>query len=116
MLEETRKIVRNPLYKQIEQRFNEDEESEIEKRKRHLQSLRDLRQPLNHDEIQEHAKKMDEIVKEKAERRKQDRLASSVNASYDPSKYHTRFLDNVLEQEAAWQEEKERKEEERQRI
>ena len=43
MLEETKKINRTPLYKQIEEKFKEDEMSEMEKRKRHLQSLRDLR-------------------------------------------------------------------------
>lgn len=75
MLEETKKVQRNPLFKQIKQKYEEDEESEIDKRKRHLQSLRDLRQPLNRDEILEHSKKMDEIVKEKAEERKNKRMA-----------------------------------------
>lgn len=96
MLEETRKVARNPLYKQIETRYHEDEETEIEKRKRHLQSLRDLRQPLNRDEILEHSKKMDEIVREKAEERKNKRMAI-YNQSYDYSKYHTKFLDNIME-------------------
>eukprot|EP00347_Sterkiella_histriomuscorum_P020948 403335841 len=115
MLEETRKVQKNPLYRQIEQKFHEDEESEIEKRKRHLQSLRDLRQPLNREEILEHGKKMDDIVKEKQEERKKSRIAL-VTHSYDYSKYHTKFLDNIMEQEAAQQEEKERKDEERQRV
>jgi hypothetical protein len=34
--EETKKIVKNPLFRQIENRYKEDEESEFEKRKRHL--------------------------------------------------------------------------------
>jgi len=36
MLEETRKVSKNPLYKQIEDKFKEDEESQMEKRKKHL--------------------------------------------------------------------------------
>ena len=36
MLEETRKIVKSPLFKQIEQRFNEEQETEMEKRKKQL--------------------------------------------------------------------------------
>jgi hypothetical protein len=36
MLEETRKVAKNPLYRQIEDKYKEDEESEIEKRKKHL--------------------------------------------------------------------------------
>ena len=51
MLEETRKVSKNPLFRQIEDKFKDDEVSEIEKRKKHLQSLRNLHQPLNHEEI-----------------------------------------------------------------
>lgn len=58
---------------------------------------------------------MDEIVKEKAEIRKNHRIAQ-VTHSYDYSKYHSKFLDNIMEQEAAIQEEKERKEDERSRV
>ncbi len=44
MLEETRKIsVQTPLYKRLEDKYKEDEMSEMEKRKNHLRSLRDLR-------------------------------------------------------------------------
>lgn len=76
MIEETRKINRNPSYKQIEQKFKlEYEDSEIEKRKLHLKSLRDLHKPINHDELLEHSKKMEELTKEKLEKRKTERMA-----------------------------------------
>ena len=90
MLEATKKIKKNPLFKQIEDKFKEDEESEFEKRKQHLRSLRNLHQPLNHDEILEHAKKFDELTKEKAELRKKVRQDQAL--SYDYSKYQTKFL------------------------
>lgn len=68
----------------------------MDKRKKHLQSLRDLRLPLNHEELIEHAKKMDDLVNEKVEKRKKERL-TQFQSSYDYSKYHTRFLDNIME-------------------
>jgi hypothetical protein len=95
MLEETKKVKKNPLYKQIEDRWKEDEETELAKRKLHIQSLRNLH-PLNHEELMEHAKKIDTIVKEKEELRKKKRL-DEYASSYDYSKYQTRFLESVLE-------------------
>lgn len=60
----------------MESKFKlEIEESEIEKRKLHLKSLRDLHKPLNHEEILEHSKKMEELSKEKLEKRKIERMA-----------------------------------------
>jgi hypothetical protein len=50
-----------------------EEDSEIDKRKRHLRSLRDLHKPLDHEDILEHSKKIDEIVKEKVEIRRKER-------------------------------------------
>lgn len=70
MLQETKKVQKNPLFRQIETKYKEDEDSEIEKRKRHLQSLRELRAPLDHDEIVEHSKKTEELAKERLEVRK----------------------------------------------
>ena len=99
MLEETRKIsAQTPLFKRLEEKFKEDEVSEMEKRKKHLQSLRDLRQPIKEGELDEHSKKFEELVKIKTEQRKENRL-KQFQSSYDYSKYHTKFLDNILEQE-----------------
>lgn len=74
MLEESKKISKTPLFKQLEERYNEREISEIEKRKKHLQSLRDLRQPIKFDEIEEHSKKFEELAKKKTEEKKELRL------------------------------------------
>ena len=87
MLTETRKIQKTPLFKQIECKFQEDEQSEMEKRKRHLQSIRELKlAPIDHEEMVEHGKKVEEMAREKAEQRKQHRMAQVAN-SYDYSKY-----------------------------
>jgi hypothetical protein len=45
----------------------------MEKRKKHLQSLRDLRAPLDHEEILEHSKKVELILKDSLEEKKRDR-------------------------------------------
>lgn len=36
MLEDSKKVQKQPLFKQIEERYKEDELSEIDRRKRHL--------------------------------------------------------------------------------
>lgn len=69
----------------------------MEKRKRHLQSLRDLHKPLNHEEILEHGKKFEETLKEKLEKKRKER--EEQIRSYDYSKFQTKFLDVVLEQD-----------------
>jgi len=43
---------------------------------------------------------MEELVKEKNEERRNKRMAQ-FTSSYDYSKYHTKFLDSILEHEAA---------------
>jgi hypothetical protein len=62
MNEETKKI-RKPLFNQMNERYKEVEEEEQEKRKMHIQSIRDLHKPMNHDEILEHGKRMEELTK-----------------------------------------------------
>lgn len=67
-------------------KYKVEEESEIEKRKKHLQSLRELKPSINHDELVEHSKKIDEIAKEKFEERKKMRM-TKLAESYDYSQY-----------------------------
>lgn len=40
--DESKKVDMNPLYKQLEYKYKDYEDSEMEKRKKQLQSLRDL--------------------------------------------------------------------------
>jgi hypothetical protein len=49
MMDNTTKLEKEPLFKKLEKKYIEEEESEFEKRKKHLASLRDLRAPLNRD-------------------------------------------------------------------
>eukprot|EP00347_Sterkiella_histriomuscorum_P011753 403371232 len=116
LVEEQKKVNKNPLFKQIEYKFKDQEDSEIEKRKKHLQSLRELHQPIERSELYEHSRKMEEIVKEKIEWRKHERRNRQQNASYDYSKYQSKFLEKVLEQDAQVLEEKERLEKEKQKM
>jgi len=52
---------------------------------------------------------MEEITKEKIEARKKEREKKYMQ-SYDYSKFQTKFLDSVLEQETAMAEERDQKE------
>lgn len=71
--------------------------------------------PIDHDSIVEHAKKMEELTKKKTDELKKKRLEDMIQ-SYDYSKYQTKFLDVVLEQEQAIKEERENKEEGRKNV
>ena len=63
----------------------------------------------------EHKKRIDEIVKGNYETRKKEReqRMTSFQRSYDISKYHTKFTENVLDEEANRVDEREKREEER---
>lgn len=71
------------------------EEEEVEKRKDHLKSMRELNKPQNHEELLEHSKKVEELTKATIEKRKAERAEKikKEQMSYDYSKYHTKFLD-----------------------
>ena len=72
------------------------------KRKEHLQSLRDLRQPLNHEELLEHSKRVEEMQKLhvtlKLEKMKSKSMAE-LEKTQALGKYKTKFLDKILEQD-----------------
>ncbi|CDW82839.1 UNKNOWN [Stylonychia lemnae] len=114
--DQSTKVISQPLYKKLEYRYKDLEDSEIEKRKKHLQSLRELHQPIDRSDILEHSRKMEEIVREKVEERKRDRMQRYQNASYDYSKYQSKFLDKVLEQDQQVMIEKEKKDQERLKV
>mmetsp|Transcript_524 Transcript_524/g.575 ORF Transcript_524/g.575 Transcript_524/m.575 type:complete len:82 (+) Transcript_524:675-920(+) len=75
----------------------------MEKRKKHLASLRNLHAPMDKDEILEHSRKMEEKAKELFEKKKKERedYYSKHVQSYDYAKFQTKFLDYVLEAEVA---------------
>jgi hypothetical protein len=66
MIQETKRIRKVPLHEELERNYKESFLTPtLEKRKKHLASLRDLHKPVRQDEIIEHRKKFDEIVTEK---------------------------------------------------
>ncbi len=118
MQEETKKINKKPMFRVINEQYETTKESELDSRKKHLASIRDLHQPLDHEALVEHKKKMDEIVKEKVDKWKKDREDRVVELakSYDYSKYKSKFTENILEQEQLILEKREKKDEERAKI
>ena len=105
--------MREPLFRKLEERYREEEESEMEKRKRRLAELRQMKGvKMNHEEIIEHAKKMEELAKEKSEERRKIREERS-NFSYDASKYHNKFMESILEEEALQRESLDRRDDQR---
>lgn len=64
----------------------------------------------------EHSKRITEIVKEKIEKRKKDRIGRQSAISYDFSKYHNQFHEMVSKEEKAFREMEQKKEEERKKL
>ncbi|CAI2359035.1 unnamed protein product [Moneuplotes crassus] len=87
-----------PLYKKIEKQFEEDYTiSELEKRKKELAVKRSFMKPIDPLEIANHEKEYEEKLRiEQAKRENKYKLDSD----YDHKKYHSVFLDNVLDSDA----------------
>jgi hypothetical protein len=64
----------------------------------------------------EHSKRITEIVNEKIEKRRKDRIGRQSAISYDFSKYHNSFRDIVSKEEKAYREIELKKEEERKKL
>lgn len=115
--EETRRLVsKEPQFKKIEEKFISDVvASELEKRKKELAEIRSLHKPIGREDIDEHARKHDEILQMKlAERGKERREKyAEAHSSYDFHKYKSKFTEDVLDNEEKRKEEERRKEEEK---
>jgi hypothetical protein len=72
--------------------------------------------PIKRAELIEHSKRITEIVKEKIEKRKKDRIGRQSAISYDFSKYHNQFHEMVSKEEKAYREMEQKKEEERKKL
>ena len=82
---------------------------ELERYKEDLKRKKEFYKPINPEEIKEHDKKYQKLIKEKLEEKKQQRIQwySDIGyGDYDKNKFKTKFLDKFL------QNERERKEQE----
>ncbi len=81
-----------PLFKKLEKRGQEIEQEENLRIKQQLEQIAQIRgAPIKRSELLEHSKRISEIVKEKVEKRKKDRIGRQSAISYDFSKYHNQF-------------------------
>lgn len=67
MIEETKKISKQPkLYQEIEKKFTDEQLKELEKeRLMKLKEIKENRKPLSKDEIESHARKYEELIRQK---------------------------------------------------
>lgn len=106
-----------PLFKKLEKRGLEMEQEENQRIKQQLDQIALIRgAPIKRAELLEHSKRITEIVKEKIEKRKKDRIGRQSAISYDFSKYHNQFHDMVSKEEKAYREMEQKKEEERKKL
>ncbi|CAI2361078.1 unnamed protein product [Moneuplotes crassus] len=97
------KKIPKPLYKKIEKQFEEEYVMpELEKRKKELAEKRSFMKPINAEEIAQHKRKYEE--QRRIEETKRENKFK-VDSEYDPKKYHSVFLDNVLDSDAKLKEE-----------
>lgn len=105
MIENTKKIEK-PRYRTIEKKYEEKVlMPTLENKKKMLASIRDLHKPIRLDEIQEHKKRMDEIIEQKRKEHEESRRPDDF--SY--KKLETNWINQVKEYETHEKEEKERK-------
>lgn len=91
-----------PLHKKIEEKYFEQVEmKELERRKEELAKKRQIFQPLNKSELIEHARKHDQILREK------ERNPSAPHVSESHS-YHSKFLSEVMKRDSELRAEEER--------
>lgn len=84
MVEETKKISkRSKLFLEVERKFTDEQVKEAEKQR--LEKLREIKekhQPVSKDDIVEHARKYEDIIRQKKEELKQKRgVLDSVNSN-----------------------------------
>jgi hypothetical protein len=104
------KTIQKPLYKKIEKEYEKQYVMpELEKRKKELADKRNFLKPIKREELDEHDKKYQEILK-KREVDRHHELKDDNN--YDPSKYKSKFLDEILDNEQKSKLEEKRKAEE----
>ena len=65
----------SPMYKEIERQFKEQVDVEdLETKKKRLQLIRDMHRPLDHQELSQHAMKVQELLKQQEDERNQKQL------------------------------------------
>jgi hypothetical protein len=81
MIQETKKISkRTKLYEELEKKFIDENEKESEaKRLEKLKEIKALRQPVRQDEIINHAKKYEEVLRQKREELRQKRGGLNID-------------------------------------
>lgn len=91
-----------PLHKRIEEKYVENVEmKELERRKEELAKKRQIFQPLNKSELLEHARKHDQLLREKEKN-------ASASFFQDSQSYHSKFLTEVMKRESEQKAEEER--------
>lgn len=92
---ENLKKIEKPLYKKIEKQFEKEFViPELEKRKKELAEKRNFYRPIDKLTLLEHEKKYEEFKKQDMVKRQQK---YKTEEEYDPSKYKSKFMENVLD-------------------
>lgn len=91
------------LHEEIEDRFNKDIlMPELERKKKELESIRQLYKPIKREELDEHEKNYQEKIKIEREkqRMKREKWYSDIGYGvYDENRYKTKFYEQVIEEE-----------------
>lgn len=112
MIENTKKIER-PKFRTIQHNYEEKVlMPALEQKKKALASIRDLHRPIRLDEINEHKKRIDELIEQK--RREWEENAPKDDFSY--KKLETNWISAIKERDIHAKEEAERKEGEKKEL
>lgn len=112
MIENTKKIEK-PKFRSIQNNYKEKVlMPNLDQKKKALASIRDLHRPISLEEINEHKKRIDEII----EKRRKEHEAEQKPFDYDYKKFETNWINSVKEQDLHQKEEQEKKEGEKKEL
>lgn len=105
-----------PLYKKLEEEYDDNVESELKKRKEEIQNIRDFHKPIRRDEFEEHERTYEENYRLKIDEKriKREQWYGKIGYGvYDPSKFSSKHMQEVLRKEQMEKIKAERKKDEK---
>lgn len=112
MIENTKKIEK-PRFRTIQHNYEEKVlMPNLDQKKKALASIRELHKPIRLDEINEHKKRMDEII----EKKRREREEQATHDHYNYKKFETNWINSIKERDLHEKEELEKKEGEKKEL
>eukprot|EP00347_Sterkiella_histriomuscorum_P010028 403338967 len=120
MVFETKKLGKKPkMYQEIERKFTEEQMIQIEKeRVEKLKEIKDVHKPINKDDIENHSRKYEDLMRQKKEELRKKRGFETQYESTDKlgKNYKSKFYEDIMNNEKEQKEQLTREKVERKKM